>query len=79
MSVKQSSPPRPSSQVVAIIGVFCLAFLVYAVLAIGNPLIGLFPVFAAIVFYFWWRFLLAFESIADSLQRLATEREREER
>lgn len=77
--MNQSSPPRPSSQFIAIIGVFCLAFLVYAILAMGNPLVGLFPVFAAIVFYFWWRFLLAVETIADGLQRLATHHEREER
>ncbi|MBP1986458.1 hypothetical protein [Halolamina salifodinae] len=75
----RSTPPRPSPRIVAFVGVVCLAILVYAILALGNPLVGLFPAFAALVCYVGWRFLLAVEEMADGLQRLAAAREREER
>ena len=73
------TPPRPSPRAVAAVGVVCLAWLVYAILAMGNPLVGLLPVLAALVAYTGWRFLLAVEAMADGLQRLAAAREREER
>lgn len=75
----QATPPRPSPRAVAAVAVVCLAILVYATLALGNPLVGLFPAFAALVCYVGWRFLLAVEGMADGLQRLAAVREREQR
>lgn len=74
----RSTPPRPSPRVVATVGIVCLAILVYALLALGNPLLGLFPTVAAVVFYLGWRLLRAVEMIADGLQRLAAARERED-
>lgn len=71
-------PPRPSPRVVAAVGIACLAWLVYAILAMGNLLVGLFPVVVALVCYAGWRFLLAVEAMGDGLQRLAAARERED-
>lgn len=73
------TPPQPSPRIVAFVGVVCLAILVYATLALGNPLVGVFPTVVALVCYGGWRFLLAVEAMADGLQRLAAAREREER
>ena len=67
----RSSPPRPTSRVVAPVVVLCLAFLVYAILALGNPLIGLLPFLLVVAGYFAWRFLLAVEAAGEGLQRIA--------
>jgi hypothetical protein len=65
------SRPRPSPRVVAPVLVVCSALLVYAVLALGNPLVGLFPFLLVVAGYFAWRFLLAVEAVGAGLQRIA--------
>ena len=51
--------------------------LAFSVFIEGALLLGLLPVFALVSVYLLWRFLRAVEAIADALQRIARERERE--
>jgi len=67
----RASPPRLTPRTVALLGTLSLAFLVYAVLAMGNPLVGLFPAVLLVAAYATWRFLLAVEAMGDGLQRIA--------
>lgn len=73
----RTSPPRPTPRTVALLGALSLAFLVYAVLAMGNPLVGLFSAAVLVAAYATWRFLLAVEAMGDGLQRIADVREAE--
>jgi 4-hydroxybenzoate polyprenyltransferase len=65
------SPPTVPRQWLVLGIVAYLAVLAYAVLIAGQLLLGLLPGLLLAGLYFAWRFLLAFEAIADAQQRLA--------
>ena len=69
------SPPSPPSSIVVVFLCCWLLWLLYALLVMQAVLLGLLPGLLAAAGYVAWRLLVAVESIADSLQRLAEERE----
>ncbi|MFD1585562.1 hypothetical protein ACFR9U_01100 [Halorientalis brevis] len=71
-----SPPPIPSSWFGGSVLLFAV-LLGYALFIVQTPLLVLFPVVLAGFLYVGWRFLLAVEAIADALQRIAQQRERD--
>lgn len=49
----------------------------YSLFVVQTPLLVLFPAVLAGFLYVGWRFLLAVEAIADALQRIVDQRERD--
>ena len=77
--MSQWSPPRlPRPLLVAGIVAWAL-WLLYTLIIVQQVLLGLLPGFLFVGVYVAWRFLAALEAIADAQQRLAAERERENR
>jgi hypothetical protein len=54
-----------------------MAWLLYSLIIIQQILLGLLPGFVFLGGYVAWRFLSAFEAIADGLQRIADQQERD--
>jgi len=72
------SPPSVPREWLVGIGVAYAALFGYGLLVAQQILLfGLFPAVFLVSVYFLWRFLAAVEAIADALQRLARQRERE--
>jgi len=71
------TPPSIPRVWLATLGVLSVAILAFSVFIEGALLLGLIPIFALVSVYLLWRFLRAAEAIADALQRIARERERE--
>ena len=71
------SPPSLSRLWQAVIGLFLVLLIGYALIIVHQPILGTFPVILLGFLYLGWRFLVATEAIADALQRLAHQRERE--
>lgn len=71
------SPPSVPRKWAIGIGLLYVFFLLYAVLAASNVLLGILPGLLILSFYVTWRFLVVLEAIAGSLQRIAQEKERE--
>jgi hypothetical protein len=71
------SPPRPSRQQVTVVAVLYLLLLAYGLLIIQQILLVVMVGLAGFGLYFGYRLLLAIEAIADALQRMAHQRERE--
>jgi len=71
------SPPSVPQRWLAAAAVLSVLVFVYAVLIVGQLLLGLLPTLLLGVVYVLWRFLAAVEAIADAQQRLADQRERE--
>jgi fatty acid desaturase len=71
------SPPSVPRRWLAAAAAFSLLVFVYAVLILGQFLLGVLPTLLLGVLYVLWRFLAAVEAIADAQQRLADQRERE--
>jgi hypothetical protein len=69
------SPPIPSSSIVVVFLCCWVLWLLYALLVLQAVLLGLLPGLLAAAGYVAWRLLVAVESIADSLRRLADERQ----
>ena len=71
------SRPRLSRPWLVAIGLCYLLVFAYAVVIAGQILFGIWiGVFCGVV-YLGWRFVRAFEAIADALQRIARQRETE--
>jgi hypothetical protein len=65
-----SRPTVPRPLAVGV-GIAYVAFLLYALLAVGNVLLGILPGVLIVACYVGWRFLVVLESIAGSLETLA--------
>ena len=72
-----SPPTLPRSWLLLSVVPF-VAWLAYSLVIIEQLLLGVLPLFAFVAFYLGWRFLAAFEAIADAQQRLADHHERDE-
>lgn len=59
------------------IGFLYVLFLLYALLGVGNVLLGILPGLLLLFFYSLWRFLVVLEAIAGFLQRIAQEKEQD--
>lgn len=74
---------RPSSTqwlALAVIAVAYVAFVVYAVAVLQQLFLALLPLALGVwifLFYLLWRLVVAIESIAGALQRIASQREGE--
>lgn len=73
------SPPAVPRVWVPVGLVLWMAWILYTLVIMQQVVVGLFPAFLLFLAYVAWRFLAALEAIADAQQRLATERERENR
>ena len=72
------SPPSIPREWLAGIAVLYAVLLAYSLVVVQEVLLfGLFPGMALASLYLLWRFLVAVEAIADALQRIAHEREKE--
>jgi hypothetical protein len=72
------SPPSIPRPVLAALVLAYLALLGYGLIVVQQVLLfGVLPAIALVTAYVLWRFLVVFEAIADALQRIAAERERE--
>ena len=69
------SPPSVPRNWAIGIGLLYVLFLLYALLGVGNILLGVLPGLLLLFFYILWRFLVVLEAIAGSLQRIAQEKE----
>ncbi|QLH77116.1 hypothetical protein HZS55_07325 [Halosimplex rubrum] len=71
------SPPKLSRGIVAGFGLASALILAYALLIQGALLLGLLPVLLIGFGYLVWRVVAAVEAIADGVQRIAEQMERE--
>lgn len=72
------SPPSIPVPVLAVLLLGYLALLAYGVVVVQQVLLfGVIPGVLLATLYVVWRFLAAIEAIADALQRIAAEHERE--
>ena len=69
------SRPRLSRPVIVGLSICYVLVLAYSLVIAGQILLGLLIGAVFGVVYLGWRFLAAFEAIADALQRLAKHRE----
>jgi uncharacterized membrane protein len=72
------SPPAPSPALVGTVGLVYLVVLAYAVFIQGSILLGLLFGVVLVAVYLAWRLFVVLESIADSLHRIADQRDAEE-
>jgi len=70
-----SPPSVPRSWLVTGLGLWIIWF-AYSYVIVQQLALGLFPLFLFGGVYVVWRFLVAFEGIADGLQRIADQQER---
>ncbi|MCU4800696.1 hypothetical protein OB920_09970 [Halobacteria archaeon HArc-gm2] len=76
--MSERSPSRlPSPWITAGIVVLWMAWVLYSLIIIQQILLGLLPGVVLLGGYVAWRFLSAFEAIADGLQRIADQQERD--
>ncbi|QPV64300.1 hypothetical protein I7X12_06710 [Halosimplex litoreum] len=71
------SPPSLSRELVAAFGAAYLLVIAYALLIQGAILLGLLPGILLVGAYLLWRIMGAVEAIADGIQRIAEQLERE--
>lgn len=71
------SPPSLSHEWFVGIVLLYVLLLAYLALVVQQLLLGIIPGIAIGFFYLMWRFLVAVEAIADALQRLAQQREKD--
>ncbi|SFS13149.1 hypothetical protein SAMN05216559_4209 [Halomicrobium zhouii] len=69
------SPPTVPRSWLLVAGVLFVLWLAYAVVIVQQILLGSLPLIAFATLYVGWRFLVAFEAIADGLQRIADQQE----
>lgn len=72
------SPPSIPRHWLVAVALLSVLWLAYAFLVLQQILLGLIPLIAFAAVYVGWRFLAAFEAIADAQQRLAARREGDE-
>lgn len=71
------SPPAISRPWLVAIGLGYALVLAYSIVIVHQILLGIFLGFLIASLYLLWRFIAAFEAIADAQQRIARQRERE--
>ncbi|QLH81592.1 hypothetical protein [Halosimplex pelagicum] len=71
------SPPSLPRELLAAFGAAYLLVIAYALLVQGAILLGVLPGVLLIGAYLLWRIMAAVEAIADGVQRIAEQMERE--
>ncbi|MXR50778.1 hypothetical protein GRX03_04050 [Halovenus sp. WSH3] len=71
------SPASMSREWILVVALICVGLFLYSLLIAGQALLGILPAVLFGAVYVTWRFLVAVEAIADALQRIASEYERE--
>lgn len=69
------SPPSLLRERIVVLAVLYVSILLYAVLIRGAFLVAFLPGAVLVAGYVVWRFLVALESIADGVHRIADERQ----
>lgn len=75
--MSERSPPAVPQNWLLAAGVLFAVWLAYSFVVIQEILLGALPLVAFAALYLGWRFLVAVEAIADGLQRIADQKERD--
>lgn len=69
------SPPSIPQRWLVVSALLFVLLVGYSVIVVQQILLAVFPAFGAVALYLLWRFIVAFEAIADAQQRIAEQQE----